>query len=60
MQKWTLTFPDGLVLEGFRWSVIGYYYKDFPDSGLNSLGRCNRLAYSHQGIEDAGIKMEKE
>lgn len=58
-KKWTLTFPNGLVLEGFKWSLFGYFYLAFPDSGLRSE-QYNSLKYTREGMAEAGITMEEE
>lgn len=54
-----LTFPDGTVICGFAWSPMGWYFRCLPDSGIHSA-QLNYLHFTPRGIEDAGIKLEKE
>lgn len=55
----TLVFPDGFRLSGFRWSIFGYWYRTFPDSGIRGE-QHNNLRYTNAAIADGGIVMVSE
>ena len=59
MKTYSLTFKDGLMLEGFEWSIFGYYYKTFPDSGWRSE-QSNMLKYTREALQDEGIEITAE
>jgi hypothetical protein len=50
----TLVFPDGLKLSGFRWSLMGWWYRSFAESGINGE-QTNCLRFTNAAIRDAGI-----
>ena len=58
-QTYKLTFPDGTVICGFTWSMMGVYYRTFPETGVHST-RLNSLQFTPRALEDAGITLEKE
>lgn len=55
----TLVFPDGLKLTGFKWSLFGYWYRTFPDTGINGE-QINSLKFTKNAIADAGIVVVSE
>lgn len=59
MSNYSLTFPDGLTLEGFKWSIFGYYYKKFPDSGWRSE-QFNCIKYTKEALIEHNIEITRE
>jgi hypothetical protein len=53
----TLLFPDGTKIAGWRWSIMGFYYRDFPDSGIHS-GQLNQLRFTSRALDNEGIRFE--
>ena len=50
----TLIFPDGQKMTGFRWSMFGYWYRTFPDTGINGE-QINSLKFTKKALAEAGI-----
>lgn len=59
MRTYSITFKDGLTLEGFKWSIFGYYYKDFPDSGF-SHNQFNCIRYTREAIQELDLQLTAE
>lgn len=59
MKTYSLTFKDGLMLEGFKWSILGYFYKDFPSSGWRG-DESNQLKFTREALQDQGIELTAE
>ncbi len=54
MKTFNLLFPSGLVIDGFEWTPLGWYVREFPDSGIHSA-QLNRLRYTAKAIGAAGL-----
>lgn len=59
MKTYTLTFPDGCVIAGFRWSILGWYYRDFPITGIPSQ-QAQSLQFTRRACENASIAIQPE
>ena len=58
-KRYTFTFPDGTVISGFQWSIMGWYYRRFPPSGIHSEP-FNDLQFTRFAIIEHGITVEEE
>lgn len=57
MKTYMLTFPNGLQIDGFKWSILGYFYLDFPCTGVHSA-QSQSLKFTPVACEAAGVEVQ--